>query len=133
MGLISTTNIGSHEMPLLRVVNAYEVPSWSAYHFYLLFLAGIPLILMLYVFVYTFLIIQDLNARDTIINNLFREAKIHFGFLVLGFRRKWWWWTYLRWVRRLLVSSLIAEVLLSTDIQQINFNFYWIIVLLVIN
>jgi hypothetical protein len=63
-------------------------------------------------FLYTFWISHDLIKRETSINNLFREAKIHFGLLVLGFKRKWWWWTYIIWIRKIVISSLIAMVLL---------------------
>ena len=66
-------------------------------------------------FLYTFWISHDLIKRETSINNLFREAKIHFGLLVLGFKRKWWWWTYIIWVRKITISSLIANILVRQD------------------
>lgn len=88
---------------------------------------------MIFTFIYTFVIIRDLHRRDTSQNNLFREAKIHFGFLVLGFKREWWWWTYVRWIRKILILSLIAEMLLSHSQALINKTFLFMILLTALN
>jgi len=98
-----------------RVVNAYHVDWFSPYHFYLIALASIPLVFLILTFIYTFRQINHLSSKETANNNLFREAKIHFGFLILGFKREWWWWTYIIWLRKLLMYSLLANILLSTE------------------
>ena len=115
MTLIATKNIGDERFPMNRVINSFEVDAWGAYHFYLLFLAGFPLLLSFLMFGYTFYISHGLIKRETSVNNLFREAKIHFGLLVLGFKRTWWWWTYIIWLRKIVISMLIAMVLLQTN------------------
>ena len=112
MTLVATKNIGDDSIQMFRVINSFEVEAWSAYHFYLLFLAVFPLMLSMLMFLYTFLISHGLIKRETSVNNLFREAKIHFGLLVLGFKRTWWWWTYIIWLRKIVISSLIAQLTL---------------------
>ena len=133
MTLIATKNIGDETFPMYKVINSFEVHAWSGYHFYLLFLAGFPLILSFLMFGYTFWISHGLIKRETSVNNLFREAKIHFGLLVLGFKRTWWWWTYIIWLRKIVISMLIAMVLLQTNYKEVNQNLFIILLILVIS
>ena len=60
MTLIATKNIGDERFPMNRVINSFEVDAWSGYHFYLLFLAGFPLLLAFLMFGYTFWISHGL-------------------------------------------------------------------------
>lgn len=133
MTLIATKNIGDERFPMNRVINSFEVDAWGAYHFYLLFLAAFPLLLSFLMFGYTFYISHGLIKRETSVNNLFREAKIHFGLLVLGFKRTWWWWTYIIWLRKIVISMLIAMVLLQTNYKEVNQSLFLIILILTVN
>ena len=126
MSLLLTQDIGDSQKSIVAVVDTYECVAATGYHFYLLFLASIPLWFLIITFIYTYIQIRRLDNRDTNNNNLFREAKIHFGFLVLGFKREWWWWTYVIWIRKLFMYSLIANMLLSTEENTIYRNLVYI-------
>ena len=133
MTLIATQNIGDETFPMYKVINSFEVDAWSAYHIWLLFLAAFPLILALLMFFTTWMISRELIKKETSVNNLFREAKIHFGLLVLGFKRTWWWWTYIIWLRKIVISMLIAMVLLQTNYKEVNQSLFLIILILTVN
>ncbi len=109
--MLSGKKLGDNFTPSLYfVLGAYDIEFLSKKHISLVTLAFILVFITIFSLAGTFVFIRKLKLKGK-----FKEALIHFNFFVLGFKEEFYFWPFYIWIRKILVTSFIILLKVTTN------------------